>query len=212
MERLISSLVGYRFVQADLVDLRCHVFFDGDVQDFGNAEEPHRDRQKIDPHHQFIPAEGEAREAVHRIDADGADEQSQGDHDRPFEGGLSGKIGQQDEGENHEGEVFRRTEGEGGIPQERRKELEAQNPQRSGDEGADGHQRQGCPGPPFLGHLVAVETGHDTRRFTRDIDQDRGGRSSVHGPVPDPRHHDQAGYRAILHGEGKHQGHRHRWP
>ncbi len=40
-----------------------------------------------------------------------------------------------------------------------------------GDEGADGRDPEGLPGPALQGHLVAVQAGHDGRRFPRDVDQ-----------------------------------------
>ena len=43
------------------------------------------------------------------------------------------------------------------FPRSGAKNWRPKIPSRAGDEGSDRHQRQGCPGPSFFGHLVTVE-------------------------------------------------------
>jgi hypothetical protein len=62
------------------------------------------------------------------------------------------------------------------------------------------------PARPLLGHLVAVERGHHRGRFTRDVDQDRGGRAAVLRAVIDAGEHDQRADRRQP--EGDRQQHR----
>ena len=63
---------------------------------------------------------------------------------------------------------------------------------RPGDERSDGRHAERRTGPPLPRHLVAVEARDDRGRLARDVDQDRRGRSPVHGAVEDRRKHGDA--------------------
>ena len=66
---------------------------------------------------------------------------------------------------------------------------------RPGKEGPERRRGERRPGPPLLGHLVAIDGGHGGRRLAGQVDQDRRRRSPVLGPVVDAGKHDQGGNR-----------------
>ena len=112
------------------------------------------------------------------------------------------------EPQDHQGEVLRRSEIEGQTgPEGRGQQRDHRHAEGPGDEGAEGRDPQGRPGPSLAGHLIPVQAGHDGGRLAGDVDQDRGGRSAVHGPVVDPGQHDDRRDRA--HREGDRQEDRH---
>ena len=82
---------------------------------------------------------------------------------------------------------------------------------RAGEERAERRDRQRGAGAALAGHLVAVEAGHDRRRFARQVDQDRGRRAAVLRAVVDAGQHDQRGGRRQMegdrqqHGDGRHR-------
>ncbi len=78
--------------------------------------------------------------------------------------------------------------------------------QRPGDEGADRRYPQRRAGPAVLAHLVAVEAGHDGGGLARQVHQDGGRRTAVHGPVVDAGKHDDGGRGVHPEGEGDEHG------
>ena len=63
-----------------------------------------------------------------------------------------------------------------------------------------------APGPAVLAHLVAVEAGHDGGGLARQVHQDGGRRTAVHGPIVDAGKHDDGGRGVHPEGEGDEHG------
>ena len=76
-----------------------------------HAEQGHREHDELDAVEQPGLAEVEARDAVLRIDADGAEEQAGHAGGKAFEQ-RAADCGQRRKAEQHQREVFRRAEGE----------------------------------------------------------------------------------------------------
>ncbi len=199
--------VGVEFAEFDGQDF--HRFFPGGhhLEDLGNSEEAGGDRDEADAPLGGFDAEGEALQTADRIHSHGGKDQAGHHHDQGAGLGFSGQVGQEDDSQDRQGEVFGRPEGEGGSRQEGGEELQGDHAEGSGNERADRGDGQRRPGPSLFRHRVTVEGGHDAGRLSRDIDQDRGRRAPVHGPVIDPRQHDQTGGGTELQGQGDDQGH-----
>ncbi len=120
--------------------------------------------------------------------------------------GPVGQIGQNDQGQDHEREIFRGPEHHRHFGKWKGQEGEAQEAHRPGDEGADGRHSQGGPGPALFGHLVAVQAGDDGRGLPGDVQQNRGGRTAVLGAVINSREHDDGRDRRDLEGNGQKDG------
>ena len=82
------------------------------------------------------------------------------------------------------------------IGQRRRQEHEPDDTQRAPDPGAPGADEKGGPAPALEGHLISVDAGDDGSRLSRNVHEDRGGRTAVHGAVIDPGQHDDGAGRA----------------
>lgn len=109
-------------------------------------------------------------------------------------------------------QIFRRPEGFRHLRQRRRYEHQADDGNRSGDKGTEGSHAEGRSRSSLQCHLMAVETGDHCGRLSRDIDQDRSRRSSVHGPVVNPGQHDDRRNRRDVKGAGQKEGNGGRGP
>ena len=58
------------------------------------------------------------------------------------------------------------------------------------DEGPHGRDAQGRARSSLAGHLVSVQTGHHRGGFAGDIEKDGSRGAAIHGPIVDPRQHD----------------------
>ena len=56
----------------------------------------------------------------------------------------------------------------------------------------DGRDAEGRACPALPGHLIAVDAGDDGGCLSGDVDEDGGGRPTIHGPVVNAREHDEA--------------------
>ena len=84
--------------------------------------------------------------------------------------------------------------------------MTASTPSGPADERPEGRHAQRRPGPALPGHLVAVDAGDHGGGFPRDVHQDGSRRPAVHGPVVNPRQHDQRGHHVHPDGDRKEQG------
>jgi hypothetical protein len=116
-----------------------------------------------------------------------------------------------DEAERHQRAVVGRAELLRHARQRLGEDHDDDGPDSAGKERAEGGDRQRRSRSPVARHLVAVETGHHRRGFTRQIDEDRGCRAAVLRAVVDTGQHDQRGGGRQVerdrqqHGDGRHR-------
>ena len=157
---------------------------------FGDAEEPHDDRNQPEAVLQRPDAEGESKSSADDVLTDRAAKQADGRHDERLHHRLAREIRQQRQAEDHEGEVFRGAEAQRDTGQEWRQERQGHDTQRSGDERPERRDPQCRAGPSLARHGVTVQTGDDGGRLARDVHEDGRRRAAVHGAVVDARQHD----------------------
>ena len=186
-------------------DAPCDPLFEID-DDLGDAEESHDRRDQAHAVAEFEDAEGQPLGARNAVHADRADQQTEDAHHQGLEHGTRREVDEDHHAQEHQGEVFGRSECQGELGQGRGHEHQAQDGDRPGDEGAEGGDAQGGSRPPLPGHLVTVETGDHRGRLARDVDQDRRCRTSVHGPIVDPGQHDDRRDRGNVKGAGQEEG------
>ena len=93
--------------------------------------------------------------------------------------------------EHHQAEIFGGIELQRQPGHRRARGRDHQCRDGAGDERGDRGDRQRRAGAALLRHLVAVEAGHDRRRFARHVDQDGRGRAAVLRAVENSGQHDQ---------------------
>ena len=126
--------------------------------------------------------EGEPGQPGDVVQAHGPEIKAEGGHHQGPDHGSRGQEGQDLSPRTIRREVFRRAEFEGEVTSGGRNQHQADDADRSGDEGAEGRNPQGRAGPAVAGHLVAVEAGHHRGGFARDVHQDRRGGAAVLAP------------------------------
>src|SRR3989304_4129809 len=88
-------------------------------QDLPEAEHPDPHRDKLDPAQQMGRAEGEARVAGDRVEADGAEDEAHHHHHQRLDERAAGDVGKHHEGEDHQRSELRRTESERRVGERR---------------------------------------------------------------------------------------------
>ena len=163
--------------------------------DFAEAEDADRDRHEVDAVHQRRPIEGEAAVAGVDVDADDPKQQTDERHCKRLENRAVGDHDDADQAERHQGAIFGRAEGFSDHRQRRCGKADDERGDDARKKRAERGGGQRGPGAALLRHRVAVERGHDGRRFARHVDQDRRRRAAVLRAVEDPGQHDEAGNR-----------------
>ena len=146
---------------------------------------------EVDTFEELANPEREPRRGGVGVLAHHAEQQAQHDHRQRLEQRPAGEGDRRDQSEHHQGEVLRGAELEGGGRQRWSEQGDQHRRHGPGEERTERSGGQGRAGSPLLGHLVTVERGDGRRRLPGDVDQDRGRRAAVLGPVVDPREHDQ---------------------
>ena len=172
-------------------------------EDLRQREQADDRDEEVDPVIEMHLAEGEARHAGLRVDADHRQPQPE----RGGKGGL-GLVGRRDAAQRHEGqreerEILRRPEQQRHLHQLRRQQHQPPGGEERADEGGDARQRQRLARPALLGHRVAVEAGHHRRLVAGDVEQDRADPPAIHRPVIDRGQQDQRRRRAEAQREGQ---------
>ena len=176
------------------------------ADDLRESEHAHGDVGEADAVGELREIEGHAAGAGFEIGADHRQQQAEHDHGDRLEHRALRQHDRKDQTEHHEREVFGRPEQQCEAGQRRTERRHQHGRHATGEERADRRDRQRGARASLPRHLVAVERGDHGRRFARDVDQDRRGRSAVLRAVIDAGEHDQG-----AHGrqpEGDRQQHR----
>ena len=126
-ERFISLPVGIELAELDRQDLDRLFLCGHHGEDLGDAEEAGGDGDEADPPLGGFDAEGEAFQAADRIHPHRGEDQADHHQDQGFAAGFPGQVGQQDDPQHRQDEVFRGAEGQGGAGQEGGEELQARS-------------------------------------------------------------------------------------
>ncbi len=95
------------------------------------------------------------------------------------------------EAKHHQAEILGSVEFQREPGHRRARRRDHHRRDRTGDKRGNRCDRQRRSGAALLRHLMAVQAGHDRRRFARDVDQDGGGRAAVLRAVENTGQHDQ---------------------
>jgi hypothetical protein len=176
-----------------------------------DAEERHREHDELDAVEEPGLAEVEARDAVLRIDADGAEKEAGDAGDQAFQQGGP-DCGERRQTQHDEREILRRSERERRIGERGGEEHQPHRAERAGDERPDRGDAERGAGAALQRHLVAVDAGHHGARFARDADQHRGQRPAVLRAVVDAGEKDDGRGRVGAERERQQQRDRRRRP
>ena len=175
-------------------------------EDLGDPEQPHHDRNEAHAVVEARDAKRESRRATHRVDADHGNQQPEHGHGEAGRQRASGKAGHEAEAHQHEREELRRAEAQCHARERRRDHDQRDSGGDAADERSDGGNPECGAAAPLLGHLMAVEAGHDRSGLPGHVDQYRGDGAAVHGAVVDRRQHDQGAGRVEPEGERNEDG------
>ena len=175
------------------------------LDDLAEAENADRDRHEVDAVHERRPIEGEAAVAGVEVDADDPKQQADQRHAERLEDRAAGDDDGADQAERHQRAIFRRAEGFPDHRQRRRGKADDERRDHAGEQRGERRRGQRRSGAALLRHRVAVERGHDGRRFARHVDQDRRRRAAVLRAVEDAGQHDEAGHRLEIERHRQHQ-------
>jgi hypothetical protein len=178
------------------------------ADDFRKAEQAHGDRGKAQTVGEFRNVERHARRAGLDVRADHGQQQTEHDHRDRLQHRALGKHHGEDQAEHHQREVFCRTERKRELGERRAEHSDKDRRNATRKERADCCNRERRTGTALLRHLEAVERSHDGTRFTRNIDQDRRGRTTILRAVIDAGEHDQRADRRQAEGDRQQHGHR----
>ncbi len=178
----------------------------GHLEHLGEGEQAHRYAHETEPVQERGNPIGEPFDSGGGVHPDRPEEDPEGPGEEPLDHRVAHQGDDQGHAQRHQGEILRRAEADGEGGQRGRQEHQAEDAQRPGDEGADRRYPQRRAGPAVLAHLVAVEAGHDGGGLARQVHQDGGRRTAVHGPVVNAGKHDDGGRGVHPEGEGDEHG------
>ena len=161
------------------------------ADDFRKPEHTHRHRGEAQAVGELGDVEGHARGAGLDVGTDHREKQPHHDHRDRLQHRSFCQHHRKDKAKHHQREIFRRAESQCELGQRCAEDCDQYGRDAAGEERTDRGDRQRRTGAALLGHLEAVERSHDRGRLTRDIDQDRCGRTTVLRAVVDAGQHDQ---------------------
>ena len=178
------------------------------ADDLGDAEQADGQGHEVQAAVELADPEREPWDGGELVLADGAEQQPEHDHGERLDRRPAGQGDGGQQAQDHDGEVVRRTELQGGGRERWCEERHRHGGHGAGEEGAEGGGGQGWPRSSLFGHLVAVQRGHDRGRLSRQVEQDRRRRAAVLGAVVDAGQHDQRGDGVELERDRQQQRHR----
>ena len=178
------------------------------ADDLGDAEQADGQGHEVQAAVELADPEREPGNGGELVLADGAEQQPEHDHGERLDRRPAGQGNGGQEAQDHDGEVVRRTELQRGRREWRSEQRHCHGGHGAGEEGAEGGSGQGGSRSSLLGHLVAVQRGHDRGGLSRQVEQDRCGRPAVLGAVVDAGQHDQRGDGVELEGDRQQKSHR----
>ncbi|MGY3595083.1 hypothetical protein ACVIGB_003132 [Bradyrhizobium sp. USDA 4341] len=172
-------------------------------QDLADAEQADDSDEEVDAAQQLGGAKRHAQLPGHRIHADAGKQQPERHRDHGLVLGLAAEADERAEGQEIDGEEFRRAKLQRERRDHRRQEGDQQHRDQRADEGRGERGGQRFGRPALLRHRIAVERGRDRPGFAGDVEQDRGdGAAEQRTPIDAGQHHD-GGCR--IHREGQRQ-------
>ncbi len=130
----------------------------------------------------------------HDIDADGAEQESEGGHQQRADQRTGRHVSKEDQPQQQQRGVFRRAKPQREGCERRRDQREHDDAERAGNERADRRNAKRRAAAAFPCHRIAVDAGHHRGGFARYAQQDRRGRAAVLRAVVDAgQHHDRIG-------------------
>ena len=206
-ERVFPVLeIGQKVFYLRRNDLAFHDLLLDIGNDLSHAKEAHDGGNQTHSIAEFENTKGQTLGAGDTVHPDGADQQPEDKHHQGLQDRTRGQIDQDNDPKKHQAEILGGSEGQGKFGQRRGNQHETDDRYRSGDERPKGGNAQRRTGPALSGHLIPVQAGDHRGRFPRDVDQDGGRRSSIHGAVIDPGKHDDGRHRGDMERVWKEQG------
>jgi hypothetical protein len=160
-------------------------------QGFSYRKQAHGNCDDIDAVQQMLVSEGEPWLTGEGIDPDHAQRKPEEETHHSSHQGRSQQGGDRSEGEYDQGKIFSRSEIECDIGHHWRQQRQAERRNRAGHERANGRRGKRRRAATSFRHPVALEGGDNRCRLTRGVQQDRGGRSTVHAAVVDTGKHNE---------------------
>ena len=198
------------FVRAFLLFLAADDALDA-RDDLGHREQTDQRRDELEAFQQAGLLIGdEARDAVGRVEADGAQQHAEEGAHKTLGDGLAGDGDDHGEAEDRQHEHFAGAEVHGHIRNDRGEEGHNQRADDAADEGREHGDGKRLARLTLLAHRVAVQQRGRRGRGARRVNQDGGNRAAVHAAAVDAQQ--QADGRNQIHaeGEGDQQRHAHR--
>ena len=176
------------------------------TDDFGEAENAHRQHGEIDAVRQILDAERHALLTCFKVGADSGEHEAQKDHADRLQDRATRQHDCEHEAHDHQREIFR---GAKQLRELGQRLAEGGNEERCNsarEKRAHRRNAERHAGAALLGHLVTIEHSHDRRRLAGDIDENGRRRSTVLRAVINASEHDQGARR--IEAEGDRQQHR----
>ena len=182
---------------------------DARLDDVCNGEHTDEQHSNVKAGQQLVVAEGEAAHGVHRSHAHHGKGQTEQAGQQSLEHILARQSGDNGQGKNRDGKVFRRPKEQAHLGQQRGNKDQGDD----SNDGADARGQDAHPQGPArlapLRHGSAVKDGGDGGGRTGDFQQDGGNQSA--GDAAHIQAHQQSQAHSGLHaeGEGQEEHHRH---
>ena len=161
------------------------------ADDFGKTEHAHCHIGKADAVGQFGDIESHATSAGLKIRPNHRQQKASEDHSDGLEDRALGKDNRENETQHHQRKILGRTEQKSNRRKRHTKRRHQNCRDASGEERANGSDRERRTGAALPRHLMAVETRYDRCRLTRNIDEHRRGRAAILGAIVNAGKHDQ---------------------
>ncbi len=197
----------------DRSDLSLELFaIGGGLERFPDRKQRDGKGGDLDTIEQIENAEGKPGLAGLQVYADQAQAEPDEQRRQPPQRAIaqSGRDGY--ERQDHQREIIGRPERKCETHDPGRNERQGQRGEEPGDERSDGRRRERGTAPAFARHLVAFERCDDRSAFAGRVEQDRGGRATIHATVIDAREHDKRAGRIELIGDRQQKRHGQRRP
>ncbi len=182
----------------------------GRRQHLSDPEQADDDRDQVESAHQRQRAGVEPLCAGHRIGADGGEPHADNSGNDALQDGVAGEAHQRDHAEDHQPEVFRRTERERDVGDAWTNQRERDGAADAGDVRADARDGERLAGAALFGHRKAVHRGDDRGDLAGNVHEDGGGRAAVHRAVVDRCQRDDGAIGRQIDRGGQQDSHRRR--
>ena len=167
------------------------------------AEQAHQHGDGVQAVQQVDEVEGESLLAGNGVNADGAQQQAEDQHQIALEGIVSRDARHQAQAHQGQGKHLRSAEFQGYLRQGTPAEGQTQSADQSAYKAGEGGHAERLSSFPPPGEGIAVQRTHGGSRRAGDVNQNGGDGAAIHGAVVNAGQHDQAVHR--VHAEGQRQ-------